>query len=170
MLRKSFITEKNLKYNGDFEAAEDYRLWVGIIYAGGKTANIPEALLDYRTHDKQVSTVLSAIQYENSLKCRAAMLRLPLQNVSGYDEQVSLAVISNKAVESTKKLFDFLNWLTKLAHQNTISHTYQNFERYVYVTKINFINSSLSNFFLFANNNFFAYLNYILNIIMNNTL
>lgn len=47
MMRSSFLREKHIGYNKNALYAEDTMLWVDIILAGGKIANIPEVLLNY---------------------------------------------------------------------------------------------------------------------------
>lgn len=53
---------KALKYDSDWNRAEDYELWTRIALAGAKFTNIPEVLLRYRVHSSQVSTASSAEQ------------------------------------------------------------------------------------------------------------
>jgi glycosyltransferase involved in cell wall biosynthesis len=55
IIRKSVLTQHNIKYNEQYLAAEDYKLWVDIAKVS-KLYNIPEILLQYRTHNKQVTT------------------------------------------------------------------------------------------------------------------
>ena len=54
MMRKSTIDEYDLKYKQDYTPAEDYMMW----YDFSKVSllrNLPDILLDYRTHDNQMS-------------------------------------------------------------------------------------------------------------------
>lgn len=54
MIRTSFLRDHGLKYNPEFEPAEDADLWQRISECG-KLANIDDVLLMYRVHESQVS-------------------------------------------------------------------------------------------------------------------
>lgn len=66
MIRKSVLTEYNIKYDSKYSPAEDRALWCSLI---GKTkfANIPEVLLKYRDHETNASKT-QAIKMENASK------------------------------------------------------------------------------------------------------
>lgn len=55
MIRNSFLKEHNLNYSPEALYAEEYHLWMKIILAGGKLANLPEKLVQYRMHKKSVT-------------------------------------------------------------------------------------------------------------------
>ena len=55
----------DLTFNRDFNHAEDYEFWIQCMNKG-KLANIPEVLLNYRTHNMNVSSQYSEIQINNS--------------------------------------------------------------------------------------------------------
>ena len=76
MIRNSFLKKHNLNYSPDALYAEEYDLWKNIIFKGGKLANLPEILVNYRTHDKQVSTKskTSKIQYNTAVNVKKEML------------------------------------------------------------------------------------------------
>ena len=78
MMRKSFFEEKNLGYNPEALYAEDITLWIDIILAGGKIANIPEELLKYRWWHARISSDKDLIprQMEALHKAREKMWRL----------------------------------------------------------------------------------------------
>lgn len=54
MVRKSVLTDNNIRYESEFTPAEDYAMWCRLI---GKTEfyNIPEVLFLYRKHQNQTS-------------------------------------------------------------------------------------------------------------------
>jgi len=77
MIRKSFLEKHKLKYNIKELYAEDYRLWADIISCGGKIANLPEELLNYRCH-KQSATMTSKtakIQDKSAERTRHFLLK-----------------------------------------------------------------------------------------------
>lgn len=77
MIRKSFIEKFNLKYNVKELYAEDYRLWKDIIFCGGKIANLPIELLNYRCHKKSstMTSKFAKIQDKSAERTRQALLR-----------------------------------------------------------------------------------------------
>ena len=54
MIRKSILTDNNIRYEAEFSPSEDYRLWCMLI---GKTQfyNIPKVLMKYRIHDNNTT-------------------------------------------------------------------------------------------------------------------
>ena len=66
VIRADFLRTHNIRYNKRFIYAEDYRLWVDIILAGGKLCNLPQILYYYRVHDKQISVVFDDQMHNNS--------------------------------------------------------------------------------------------------------
>lgn len=71
MIRKSFLQEKHVGYDAKALYAEDTMLWIDIILAGGKIANIPEVLLKYRVGHARVSSVNDTKTVQNATVYRA---------------------------------------------------------------------------------------------------
>jgi len=67
IIRKDILTQNKYKFDFNFIHAEDYELFVRISEKY-KVANIPEVLLKYRQHVKNVSTSFKQTQVENSRK------------------------------------------------------------------------------------------------------
>lgn len=55
MIRSSAINDFQLRYNSEYEPAEDYELWTRLIEYG-KICVLPETLVKYRIHQGQVSS------------------------------------------------------------------------------------------------------------------
>lgn len=68
MVKKALI--QALKYDPNWEKAEDYELWVRAALSGWKMANVPEVLLSYRQHEFQMSSESSNDQQALSQKVR----------------------------------------------------------------------------------------------------
>ena len=65
MMRKSVLDEHELNYNEEFKTAQDYELWSRLMkYTNFST--LPEILLDYRVHDKQVSCTKRQLQIDST--------------------------------------------------------------------------------------------------------
>ncbi len=61
---------KELRYDPNWDKAEDYDLWERADRAGWKMTNIPDVFLLYRQHDAQISTLTSSKQQELTQKIR----------------------------------------------------------------------------------------------------
>lgn len=61
-------------YDHANEFAEDYGLWCELALAGAKFANVPQVLLDYRTHAGQISQARAAQQRAAGQRIRAAYI------------------------------------------------------------------------------------------------
>ena len=66
MIRREFLINNGIKYNPDYHLCEDYKIFVDLLYAGAKFANLPEVVntYDYSTakswdkhHDRMVSAL-----------------------------------------------------------------------------------------------------------------
>lgn len=117
MFRKSFLDANDLKYNTDFEPAEDYELWSRII-AFGEVANIPEVLLQYRKHENQVSNSGQDSQRKNSELCKIRILCYPIIKPTDSDYSISKVIISNNSVGSFELLCEIVLWLNDLLKVN----------------------------------------------------
>jgi len=65
MLRRNMI--KNLRYDTDYQAAEDYELWTRLS-RNTKLYNVQESLLHYRFHETNISVLEESTQSKNSEK------------------------------------------------------------------------------------------------------
>jgi glycosyltransferase involved in cell wall biosynthesis len=75
---------KKYKYNTQYQAAEDYEIWVRLINDGFMCSNVNEVLLNYRIHEKQTVTVKSNYKDDNFNKSNSLYidnfeLELPFQ-------------------------------------------------------------------------------------------
>lgn len=66
MIRKSVLTDNNIKYDENIKKSQDYKLWVDLMQHG-KIDMINEVLLMYRVHDGQISADRSKQYYYVSL-------------------------------------------------------------------------------------------------------
>lgn len=68
MMRTALI--KRLHYDGMWENAEDYDLWIRAAQAGWLMTNVPEVLLHYRQHTTQMSSHAAMQQQAHTQKIR----------------------------------------------------------------------------------------------------
>ncbi len=73
MIRKSILDKYNLRYNPDYQHAEDYYLWSQAIKYTNIT-NLKDVLLKYRYHDKNVSIVYNTTQNKIAQKISDEMI------------------------------------------------------------------------------------------------
>lgn len=78
MMRKAFLLDHHIGYDEKALFAEDLMLWVDIILAGGKIANIPEVLLKYRVGHARVSSAknTSKVQSRTARRAREKLWQL----------------------------------------------------------------------------------------------
>jgi glycosyltransferase involved in cell wall biosynthesis len=82
MIRKRVFTELGLSFETEYLHVEDYALWSKAVYKT-KLANIEEALLLYRVHGNQVSSLNEELQTENKkkiFKIHCRHLELPVDS------------------------------------------------------------------------------------------
>ncbi|MCX7010105.1 MAG: glycosyltransferase [Kiritimatiellaeota bacterium] len=93
MLRKSILEKYKLRYDVAFkEAAEDYYLWVQLA-AVTELANVPEILLEYRTHEAQFSQQFSQVQIARSRKVRLLQAQALGLKLAKEEEDLYLALV-----------------------------------------------------------------------------
>ncbi len=68
MMKTEYL--KKLRYDSEFEKAEDYDLWVRSVQAGCKMTNVPEVLIRYRVHSDQITTRTYSIVQLQAQKIR----------------------------------------------------------------------------------------------------
>ena len=74
MMRKSVIDQYQLQYDKSYEPTEDYELWSRVLQLG-QLHNLNDVLLDYRTHDNQISAYKRTLQRNNKYRVRMNMFR-----------------------------------------------------------------------------------------------
>ena len=83
MLRKSVFDKYNLRYYPDYEACEDYELWLRVMRYGA-IANLPDMLLKYRWHDDNISVRQKQLQFNNTRRVQESALT----RLCGTDKKV----------------------------------------------------------------------------------
>ena len=116
MIRKSLFTEKRLSFEYQYLHVEDYALWSKALYCT-KLGNLGEALLLYRVHENQVSSLNEQRQIENKkevFKIHCKHLNLPLtEEYLDIYASVAEAVPSESSFKYLKKcelfILDLMN-------------------------------------------------------------
>lgn len=81
MMRKSVLNKYNLRYRHEYEYCEDYDLWIRASFVT-QFHNIPEILLDYRTHTSQITALKKHIYDQRVNDLRFALLKQLMPSVS----------------------------------------------------------------------------------------
>ena len=67
MFNRNLLIKHNIRYNEKYRLAQDYRMWVSCSGVA-ECANIPETLLNYRIHDKAVSSDKKELQKNTAIR------------------------------------------------------------------------------------------------------
>ena len=97
MIRKSVLTENQLKYDETFKHAEDYGLWSQLA-AFGKMANLDYVGLQYRLHPSQYTNVFSKGMADTSYKIRNHYLQM-LDVKMPESDRVIFEMLANKQID-----------------------------------------------------------------------
>ncbi len=73
MIRSDVLKEHNIRYDTEYERAEDYEMWSRIIKMG-ECCNIRTPLLKYRHHTKQVTQTQKELMFTMANRVRQKML------------------------------------------------------------------------------------------------
>lgn len=112
MMRKTMVA--GFLYPEDCKYAEDYRLWT-ILAHHAKFANLPDVLLQYRTHENQITEKQSERSRLAARKAREAYLLDLLKNISPQELTIHHQIAEK---ERTVNLDDAKLWIEKLAGIN----------------------------------------------------
>ena len=116
IIRKSFLDKHSLRYGqSEYQAAEDYDLWIRANKLGAKYGNINEALLNYRVLESSASRNNSAMLNDsrvlsdsffkiNYKECREIFINL-IKNGSSFEKNICVKFLI-KSFLKKGKIFD----------------------------------------------------------------
>jgi glycosyltransferase involved in cell wall biosynthesis len=113
MFRRQLIEVTGLRYDGAARDAEDFDLWVRA-RAHTRFANLPEYLLSYRLHGKQVSNRNATGQDEAAGRVRLSQLALLMPQASEGEKALHLRVCDRHEFTSLPELLEAGTWLDHL--------------------------------------------------------
>lgn len=132
MLRKDFLMKHGFKYIKEMEPAEDYYLWTEMI-TKGKLHSIPEVLLHYRIHEKQVSTQRILEQIKKANECRINMLKHLIAQPTKEDKYVMENILFKTKSLNQRDLQRLLHFLNTLLIINAKTGFYKKDEFATYI-------------------------------------
>jgi len=119
--KKESLLKLNDFYREDYKHSEDYDLWSRLVFVGN-SKNIPEFLLNYRVHDKQVSTVFEDHKYQSVSKIQTNLLSkfdiVPTETESNF----LLNLFKGISKQDKEYLYSCLAFLDKLYNQFAIKY------------------------------------------------
>jgi glycosyltransferase involved in cell wall biosynthesis len=119
MLRRSFMSDNDLRYNEAFPGSHDFELWSRAVFAGD-FHHIPRYLTYYRRNPGQISEDLTGTQKEHAVKVYRTLLQKmgyePTKNE--LDCHLRLAGIDTDREDEKTKCKNVLDWCDKLYHRN----------------------------------------------------
>lgn len=115
MIRKVFLDRHKIKYNSQYQYAEDYAFWIECALFGAKFHIIPRFLQRYRIHNAQNSTLHSWEQYCETLKMRTYLINVLRERHKSWSDVTHLIEalwdISSQGKISIETVFRIANEL-----------------------------------------------------------
>lgn len=113
MFRTEWLKQFRLAYNTNIRYAQDYELWVRMA-ANFRLANIPEVLVRYRIHAKNIST-----EHRSEQKTAAEIISQLHRNQIGmsplaHDTEIHNMLVAMNFPADADKLKDAGDWLSRL--------------------------------------------------------
>jgi glycosyltransferase involved in cell wall biosynthesis len=116
MIRKDSLLKLEEFYREDYKHSEDYDLWSRLVFLG-TCKNIPEFLLNYRVHGRQVSTVFEELKYISVSRIQYNLLIQIGINPSPRDVFFFLNFYKGISNKDVSYLRDGLNFLENFHRQ-----------------------------------------------------
>jgi lacto-N-neotetraose biosynthesis glycosyl transferase lgtA len=100
MIMRRTIIDKGLRFDPSYLHAEDYKFWYEVSKLG-KLANYPEALVQYRFHQHQVSSLYNKVQVETAQRIKREIRNSYLKNIGIKTpiEYLQYEILKNAAYE-----------------------------------------------------------------------
>ncbi len=110
LIRANIVREHCIRYDSNYPHAEDVKLWFDLS-RHGNLSNLPDALLDYRRSNTQISNLHKSTQKESALKCRKHIYKHICTNY-GIDFSQPTSQILDKLPNQYEALYNFLRFTT----------------------------------------------------------
>ena len=116
---------KELKYDETLTCTEDLELWTRFVMFGHKIEILPEYLMLYRIHDKQITATTIARQHDEVLKVQRRYFPHFLTDMDGERGEFYISGIyftDNRDVTKFKEFFKWAKKNNKKIAKNTLSY------------------------------------------------
>jgi len=120
MFRRTLVERDLLRYSEEFRHAEDYYLWSHLLQRV-RAANLPDLVLQYRLHPRQVSSQHGNPQYEASKRVRALLLEQAKVFPTAADVDLHESIVLERFGSDAAYMNSVAAWFEKveLANQNS---------------------------------------------------
>lgn len=116
-IRKKILEVNNLRYDVNYEFAEDYKLWVDMSrYC--EMANLDDVLLRYRVHSTQIGATKTKMQQKSVMKVKNELLTLLTGTPTKDELKLHIKAMSWPRNQSNKELEELRSWYEKLVSAN----------------------------------------------------
>lgn len=140
MMRKDLLDIYNLRYNEEYQSAEDYKMWLDCAKFV-KLANIQKVLLKYRILNTGMTRVAETTQNDKRYEVigrifKEALAKMGVEN-SEEENQFHYILISHERIAKTNVDIEYLDkYLNKLLNANKSSKLYQHrYLKYLLIKK-----------------------------------
>jgi glycosyltransferase involved in cell wall biosynthesis len=125
MLRSSVLNDPRLRFDPGFPGAEDYELWTRAIFIS-RFANLPETLLRYRKHDKQVTRKKMEEVNATSGRIKIGMLKSLGITPDETERKLHLLLFNDqyKELRDGQLLPEADAWMNKIVSANSRLHQF----------------------------------------------
>jgi hypothetical protein len=119
MLRGSVLDQSGMRFDADFPGAEDYELWTRAVFTT-RFANLPETLLRYRKHEKQVTQQKMEEVNKTSGRIKVAMLKSLGITPDETERKIHLLLFNDqyKELRDNQLLPEADAWMNKIVSAN----------------------------------------------------
>ena len=109
---------KKLGYDTTLTCTEDLELWTRMVMSNQKIAILPECLLIYRLHDKQITSTTLERQHTEVLKIEQKYYSVMLHEMSKEMAEFYISGIYFKENAVIDKFLEYAKWLKRTATEN----------------------------------------------------
>lgn len=109
---------KKFNYDTTLTCTEDLELWTRMVMENQKIQILPECLLIYRLHDKQITSNTLERQHTEVLKIQQKYYDTLLQKMDEEMQKFYISGIYFKEHAEIHKFLEYANWLKSVANKN----------------------------------------------------
>lgn len=114
MIRRAVLAENNIRYTESIKKSQDYKLWVDLL-PYGKLILLPDILLIYREHEKQISADKSS-QYSYANRITIDKAKELMGDLSAEETELHLSVFDVDSIDDNQRALN--KYLRKIASAN----------------------------------------------------
>lgn len=114
---------KKFNYDTTLTCTEDLELWTRMVTENQKIQILPECLLIYRLHDKQITSTTLERQHTEVLKIEQKYYSALLQEMDGEMQKFYISGIYFKENADVHSFIQYAKWLKHRAHKNFDKNT-----------------------------------------------